>query len=326
MNKVAALFLIFIITNVHLAFASDISHPPSYEQIKQSYRRDGDEFNTDLHEAFQYDSDDIELLKQKDNISYIIGVAYQLDRSEAINLLMGYLPEIKKNYLGLSLFISCALREENLNTKLPIESLSKELIKQSPNNGYAYYLMAYYYAKTNNFDNCINFTEKAVNASSFNNYWADFSEISISTSIFLEYSKLAAQLHALGLQHDIFVYYRLAEYILNNSTSRDNIVLCKDMGVIIKKNSTTVLGDYMSIAIQKKALEKLKRYKNTAKELSSIEDLKGHLKILTESLSKISETHDISEKRWEQYYDDLYGKSEHYAINKLINEYPVNIK
>jgi hypothetical protein len=186
--------------------------------------------------------------------------------------------------------------------------------------------MAYYYAKTNNFDNCISFTEKAVNATSFNNHWADFSENSISTSIFLGYSKLAAQIHALGLQHDIFVYYRLAEYILNRATSRNNIVLCKDMGAILKKNSTTVLGDYISIAIQKKSLEKLNKYTNTDMELASIEDLKGHLKILTESLSKISEKYDISEKRWEQYYDDLYVESEHYAIEKLMGEYPINIK
>lgn len=325
MYRIAVIFSIFILTNVHIALAADISHPPTYEEIKQSYK-DGDNFRTDLHEAFKYNSNDIELLKKKKNINHIIAVAYQLERSEAVDFLMGYLPEIRANYLGLSLLISCALREEILNKELPIEELSKELIKQSPNNGYAYFMMAYYHAKTNSFDNCIKFTKKAVDASSFNNHWADYSKNSISGSIFLGYSELAAQMHALGLQHDIFVYYRLAEYILKNDTNRNKIALCMEMGTILKKNSTTILGDYMSMAIQKKALEKQKKYKNTDKELSSIEELKKHLKILTESLSRISETHDISEKRWEQYYADLYGKSEHYAIKKLMSEYPVNIK
>jgi hypothetical protein len=82
----------------------------------------------------------------------------------------------------------------------------------------------------------------------------------------------------------------------------------------------------MSIVIQKKSLEKLKKYNNKNKELKSIGDLKKHLKTLTESLSKISEMKDIPEKRWEKYYDDLYGKSERYAIKKLMSEYPLNIK
>ena len=220
MYQTSVIYLIIIITNVHFALASTISHPPAYEQIKQSYKN-GDRFDTDLYEDLKYNAFDINLLKRQKNISYIVAIAYQLDRSEAINLLMSYLPEIRTNYLGLSLLISCALREDKLNKKLPIENLSKELIKQSPNNGYAYYVMAYYYAKTNNFDNCINCTKKAVNSS---------------------------------------------------------------------------------------------------------EDLKKHLKTLTESLSKISEMKDIPEKRWEKYYDDLYGKSERYAIKKLMSEYPLNIK
>jgi hypothetical protein len=325
MYQISLIFIILIFTNANFALSSEISHPPTYEQIKQSYK-DRDQIKTDLYEAFKYNSDDIEFLKQKKNINYIVAIAYQMNRSEAVNLLMSYLPEISHNYLGLSLLISSALREENLDKKIPLENLSKELIKQSPNNGYAYYLIAFYYAKMNQFEECINFTYKAVNSSSFNNHWADYSKNSISTSTILGYPILAAQIHALGLQHDMFVYYELAKYILNHDTSRNSIALCKEMGTILKKNSTTIFADYMSLAIQKKALEKQKKYINTDKELGTIEDLKGHLKILTESLSTISETHDIGEKRWEQYYADLYGQSEQYAIKKLMSEYPVNIK
>ena len=325
MFKLTALFLSFIIANVSIVSASDVSHPPTYEQIKKSYKN-GDNFNTDLYSAFQYNSDDIQLLKQQESIDYIIAIAYQLDRSEAISLMMEYLTDTKKNVLGLSLLISCALREDKFNEKLPIEHFSQGLIELSPNNGYAYYLMAYYYAKIDNFEYCIKYTEQAVNAATFNNYWADFSENSIKTSVFLGYSKIAAQMYSLGLQHDFFIYYKLADYILNHDSNMNNILLCKKMGSIIKENSTTVLGDYMSMATLKKSFGKLKKYRNTEKDLSSIEDLKAQLKILTDSLTKISGIYDIPEKRWEQYYTDLYEQSEHYAIKKLMNEFPVNIK
>jgi len=311
--------------NLSICLASNISHPPTFEQMNKS-RKDGDSFNMELLEAFQYSSEDIELLKQKGNINYIIAAAYQLDQPSAINLLMDYLSEIKKNYLGLSLLISCSLREETLNTNLPIELLSKRLIKQSPNNSYAYYLMAYYYAKINNFEKCITYTNQATNASFFNNHWAEYSENSISTSMFLGYSKLAAQMHAIGLQHDVIIYYRLAKYILKSSPDRKNAMLCKKMGTILKKHSTNVLWDYVSIGILKISLEQLKDTKNIKNELSTIEDLKAHLSILTESLKRIGETYDISEKRWELYYTDLYRQSEHYAIKKLMKEFPLTLK
>ena len=69
MYQIFLIFIILIFTNANFALASEISHPPTYEQIKQSYK-DKDQFITDIYEAFKYNSDDIEFLKQKKNMCH----------------------------------------------------------------------------------------------------------------------------------------------------------------------------------------------------------------------------------------------------------------
>lgn len=314
-----------MIGNISISFASDISHPPTNKEIINHQSKNGEGINSDLYRSFLYDQEDINFIKKQKNIKYIIAAAYQLHPSDAVDFLMDYLPEIKNDILGLSLFISCALREDEFNKELPIEALSENLIRLSPKNGYVYYFLAYYYAKTDDIGNCSKYTKQAIKAPIFDNLWDDFSENAISTSIFLGYSKLAAQTHALGLQHDIFIYYKLADYLLNKTTNSDYLLLVLKMGTILKSNSATVLSDYMSMAIQKKSLEKLEKYQDTETGLNNIEAEKGQLKILTDYLQNIGDNYSISEKRWEQYYDDLYGKSEGFAIKKLMDEYPVGL-
>lgn len=318
-------FIALAIINASIGSATEVAHPPTYEQMKKAFKKD-DAPDIDLYEVLQYSSDDIQRLKKTGSINYIIAAASQLYGSEKISLLMEHLKSVQKNILGLSLLITTLLNEDEIRKTPPLEGLIQRLKELSPNNGYPYYLQAYYYARKGDLASCINYTKQAVQCAVFNNYEVKLSENSIAASMFLGYLKLAAQIHALVLQNDMFLYYKLAQYILENSPdNKANMLLCKEMGKRLKANSTTVIGDYLSIGIQKKAFEALKKYQKIEEDLCSLNELKKSIDVRTGCSDKISKTKDISKKRWEKYYEDLYEKSEKYAMEKLIAEYPVTI-
>ncbi|XCN72703.1 MAG: hypothetical protein Q3M24_20815 [Candidatus Electrothrix aestuarii] len=325
MGKVSFWIIVFAIINVPIVSAEKVSHPPTYEQMKEAIKED-ESFDTDLYEALQYTSEDIQRLKNTGNIQYIIAAASQLHGSERISLLVEHLKDVEKNILGLSLLITTLLHEDEIRKTPSIEGLIQKLKELSPNNGYPYYLRAYYYARKGDTDFCIKYTKQATQYPVFNNYEVELSENSIAGSIFLGYSKLAAQIHALVPQNDIFLYYKLAQYILKNSSdNKADILLCLEMGKILQAASTTVISDYISIAILKKTFEALKTYQETKGNLSSLNKLKERLTILTECSKKISTNSDISETRWVEHYDELYAVSEQSAMKKLIADYPATI-
>jgi hypothetical protein len=325
MCKIFFLIIAFAIINASIGSATEVSHPPTYEQMKEAIKRD-DAFGEGLYEALQYSSDDIQRLKKTKNIQYIIAAASQLHGSERISLLVEQLKDVEKNILGLSLLITTLLHEDEIRETPSLEGLIQKLKELSPNNGFPYYLQAYYHAQKGDTDSCIRYTKQAAQYPVFNNYDKEISKNSIAASIFLGYPKLAAQLHALVQLNDMFLYYKLAQYILENSSdNKSNMLLCLKMGKILQAASTTIIADYISIAILKKSFEALKTYQETKQELSSLYELKESLTILTECSTKISKTKDISQKRSEKYYTELYETSEQYAMKNLISEYPATI-
>lgn len=322
MNRLITSILISTFLYMPICHASEVSHPPTFQQMKDASSGESCD-DAAVYEALKYTDIDVKHLTSQNDINYIIGAAYQYDKSNAISFLNKYLPLIENNPIGLSLFISCALQEDDPAKNIDLEHLTEQLIKIDSGNGYVYYLKAYYYSKLNNADKCLYYMQKANSAGRINNYFTELSNISIKTSLFLGYSKFAAQSYALGLQHDIMIVSGLSQYLSQMKGATEFQIECMKMGVILRNNSKTLLSDLLSYAVQIRALKEMrgKEYEIKATEKKRKESLR-----ILETANAIDEKYNIPEKRQIQYFDDLYSKSETYAILKLLKEYPVNTK
>ncbi len=207
MNK---LFFILIFFKSVATFGAELSHPPTFEQIRQAYKHDDLKQEMLVVQALEYTDDDIETIKKQNNINYIIGASYQTYRHQGCELLTEYFSIIQNDPVGLSLLISFALQSDVKPSLSNIGKLTDILIRLEPANSFSYYLKAYYYSKIGKPGLCYNYLQQG-NRKNFNNFFKELSVISINTSLFLGYSKIAAQIHALGLQHDVLIYKNLAE-------------------------------------------------------------------------------------------------------------------
>jgi hypothetical protein len=303
-----------------ICHASEVSHPPTFQQMKDASNGENCDESA-IYEALKYTDNDVNYLKKNNNFIYIIGAAYQFDKPKAISFLKQFLPLIENNPIGLSFLISCALQEDDPAKSIDLEHLTEQLINIDPGNSNVYYLKAYFFSKLNNADKCLYYMRKASNISNFNNYYTELSNISIKTSLFLGYSKIAAQSYALGLQHDIMIYSELSKYLAQNKQAPEFQIECFKMGVTLRKNSKTLLNDLISYAVQLRALKQMKGRENEIKAVEK--ERKKSLDIL-ETIQVIDEAYDIPEDRQVEYFNDLYSKSETYAIIKLMKEYPLN--
>jgi hypothetical protein len=319
MNRLFALLIISEFFFLPNCSASEVTHPPTFQQIKSGSNEVGCG-DSAIYEALKYTDNDVKILKKQNNYKYILGAAYQYDKEKTIPFLNEYFTLIEKDPAGLSLLISCALQEYEHVQKINFEQLTEKLIYTDPENSYAYYLKAYYFSKIDNAGECLSYMRRANNKKIFNNYFTELSNISIKTSLFLGYSKYVAQYYALGLQHDIIIFSGLSKYLTQKGRKPEFKMECLKMGMILRKNSKTLLNDFISFAVQLRALKELKGKES---EIKSVEQEKDESSKILEIAHSIEETYDIPESRQVEYFNDLYSKSETYAIIKLSKEYPV---
>ena len=311
-------FLIILAATAYLYIpacnASEVSHPPTFQQVKNAS-------DPDVYEALKYTENDIKKLISQNIPDYIIGAAYQYDKPKTVSFLKDHFALLENRPAGLSLFISCALQEYKKLQNINFEELTEMLIKADPENSYSYYLKAYYFSKIDNTDKCLSYVKKANRKRICNNYFTELSNISINTSLFLGYSKFVAQNYALGLQHDIMIFSGLSKYLTQKALRPEFKIECLKMGVILRKNSKTLLNDMLSYAVQLRALKDMKRKDS---EVRAVEEAKKDSMKALEIAHAIEDEYDIPEKRQVEYFNDLYSRSETYAILKLEKEYPVN--
>ena len=143
-------FLIILAATAYLYIpactASEVSHPPTFEQMKNAS-------DPDVYEALKYTENDIKKLISQNIPDYIISAAYQYDKPKTISFLKDHFALLENRPAGLSLFISCALQEYEKLQNINFEELTEMLIKADPENSYSYYLKAYYFSKMDNSDN-----------------------------------------------------------------------------------------------------------------------------------------------------------------------------
>lgn len=302
--------------------ASELSHPPTFHQMKDASKKNGP-YDSAIYDALKYTENDVERLIKENNPIYIIGAAYQYDKLKSISFLKKFFPLIKDNPAGLSLFISCALQKYEQSLNIDFDDLTKRLINIDSENSCGYYFRAYYFAKLNQADECLQYIRKGNSKKTFNNYFAELSNISIKTSLFLGYSEYVAQNYALGLQDDIMIYSGLSKYLTQKMQKPIFTIECLKMGMILRKNSKTLLNDLLSYAVQLRALKKMKGKEN---DIKTIEREKNESWKILEIAHTIEDTYNIPENRQVEYFNDLYSKSETYAILKLAKEYPVKIQ
>ncbi len=320
MNKCNALAITFLMGLVlfYSAFAFEASHPPTFQQMKEASNHDNDGASL-IHESLKYTANDGNRLRKEKNVAYIIGAAYQAERSEAIALLMRHISLVEELPLGLSLLIGVALQVDNAGELVDMDDLTDAFMRIDPRNSYPYYLKAGYYAKLKNAEQCVMYMEKANNKQHFTNYFKELSRISIQTSLFLGYSEFAAQYYASGLQHDIMIFNTLSKFLVKDAANPKSLEECRKMGIVLRRNSATLLTELISYGVLKRALKKMKRMD----ELKEVEREKEKFSRILDMAYDIHETYDIPEKRLVEYYNDLYAHSETYAILKLSREYPV---
>ena len=312
-------FCITIYFFVSICSASEVSHPPTFQQMKNASSKEGCG-DSAIYEALKYTDNDIKLIKNQHDYRYIIGAAYQYDKQKTVSFLKEYLPLIENNAVGLSLFISSALQNFEQIQNIDFESYTERLIKIDPENSYTFYIKAYYLSKVNDADKCLFYLREGNRRKIFNNFLIELSNISIKTSLFLGYSKFAAQNYALGLQHDIGVFSELSKYLTQKTLKPDFKIECLKMGMVLRKNSKNILNDLLSLAVKLRALKEMENKEN---EIRAIEKERQESWELIETANAIEETYDIPEDRQVEYYNDVYSESETYAILKLLKEFPL---
>jgi uncharacterized protein YifE (UPF0438 family) len=313
---------VFAAFNIFLFYSAEASEEAKVEKEFQE--------KIDYYEEFQYTQTDIDKIKKYKNIKYIIAAVHRMEfgiNVDPLSFMKPYLEEIQKYPSGLSLYINYILQSARMSGKhadKETELLLQKMIKMHPENGYAYYLAAYYYSINDNLEKCLEYTKKAANAKIFENYWKELSEYLIETSIFLGYTKNDAYKQALPLSHNTLMYRRTCEYILNNQENRENIFLCKKVGDMLHVNSNTILERILGLNIKNDSINMLDS-KEFEKEKKLIEEETKEISSFMQYLNDARENSNISEKRWEQYGSDLFQHSEFYAIKKLMAEYPAHI-
>jgi len=117
------------------------------------------------------------------------------------------------------------------------------------------------------------------------------------------------------------IFSGLSKYLTQKALRPEFKIECLKMGVILRKNSKTLLNDMLSYAVQLRALKDMKGKES---EVRAVEEAKKDSMKALEIAHAIEEEYDIPENRQVEYFNDLYSRSETYAILKLAKEYPVN--
>lgn len=112
MNRLIASIFISIILYIPNSHASEVSHPPTFQQMKDASTGESCD-DSAIYEALKYTDNDVKRLKKQNNDLYIIGAAYQYDKPKALGFLKQFLPLIENNPIGLSLLLSCALQGDH---------------------------------------------------------------------------------------------------------------------------------------------------------------------------------------------------------------------
>jgi len=314
------------VLSVLMALSISLSHAEgtSDQLISKQVIKKEDSFAS---ENLKYTSADIYRIKKQKNIKYIIAAAHQMEydaNSDSLNFMKPYLQDMQKYPSGFSLYVNYMVRSpkvDNNHADKETERLLQKFIDIVPENGYAYYLAAYYYCDIKDIEKCLEYTEKAVNAKFFDNYWKELSGYLIETSVFLGYAKSVAHRQALPLSHYQIMYKKISDYITTKQPTVKNILLIKKMGELLYDSSSTVLEGLISLSIRKDSIKNIhdKKYE---KELEGIEKERNMIVSCMKYLNYAGNNPAISEKRWEQYGDDLFQHSELYAIKKLMADYP----
>jgi hypothetical protein len=322
----AGLMLLFLMTACARAPIS-IPHPPRFSDIIKGKSFLNDEFSEEdseykyaLWQALDYSLADLDKIRGQDNLALWVGGAYQMHNdSSALRFLLPKLSEIQTDPAALALFISYQLQTD-VPEAPPVEQLIDHLHVIDPENSLPYYFKAYWEMTRNNPEACLASIVQGNSQRVFHSYTKEFSRMSITASEFLGYSPFTARYVALGLQPDLLIYPKIYKYLFGTLPTIKTFTACAAFGKQLQQDSITLIFDLVAINIQRRALEKIVT-SDTAPLLGQLQQAKKAIQERLDRFEAITEQNPISEKRFVQYFDELYAVSEAQAMETLFKEY-----